>query len=126
MYQTMSRLCEITAQINLQSNSFILLQAPENVQEFARHGMTVDDVVRKISEKLVSDPYKDNVYAFLDRSTMAERLENDAAPEQVYLDRYGVWHQLILLPRTFEDGALTSVIVVSRNVSAQKQREIAY
>ena len=126
MYQTMSRLCEITAQINLQSNSFILLQAPENVQEFARRGMTADDVVRKIGEKLVSDRCKDSVYAFLDRSTMAERLENDAAPEQVYLDRYGVWHQLILLPRTFEDGALTSVIVVSRNVSAQKQREIAY
>ena len=126
MYQTMSSLCEITAQINLRSNTFIILQAPNKVRRVAQPGMSADDIIHKIGEILVSGEYSEGFYKFLDRSTMAKRLKSAPNCEWVYMDRHGVWHQLILLPRTVEDGVVSSVVVVSRNVSTQKQREKDY
>ncbi len=126
MYHTMSSLCEITAQINLRSNTFIILQAPNKVRRVAQPGMSADDIIHKIGEILVSGEYSEGFYEFLDRSTMAKRLKSTSSCEWVYMDRHSVWHQLILLPRTVEDGTVISVVVVSRNVSAQKQREKNY
>ena len=42
------------------------------------------------------------------------------------MDRHDVWHQLILLPCTVENDAASSVVVVARNISTQKQLEKNY
>ena len=75
MYQTMSSLCEITAQINLRSNVFIILQAPSKVRQLVQPGMTADDAIHKIGEILIPGEYREDFYKFLDRSTMAKRLK---------------------------------------------------
>lgn len=91
------------------------------------HEIHADAVIRIIGERLVHQGHRQGFLEFADLHTMKERMGNRAFLGFTFENIDNKWYQSLLIPQDADaDGQIHSVMVVFRDVSEQKRREMEY
>ena len=85
----------------------------------------VEDNVRNYPERHIAPEYREEVRAFLDMSTVEARLKGNSSIGCTYRSRSGRWYHSGLLEKDRDKkGSLTSVLIATRDCTAEKEREL--
>ena len=73
---------------------------------------------------IVDEKYVDDIVAFLDISTLADRLQSEESVFMEYRMQNGDWRRVrLIVKKRNEQGRVTHVLCAVRNISADKKRE---
>ena len=85
----------------------------------------VEDNIRNYLERHIAPEYREEVRAFLDMSTVEARLKGNSSIGCTYRSRSGRWYHSGLLEKDRDKkGSLTSVLIATRDCTAEKEREM--
>ena len=85
----------------------------------------VEDNIRNYLERHIAPEYREEVRAFLDMSTVETRLKGNSSIGCTYRSRSGRWYHSGLLEKDRDKkGSLTSVLIATRDCTAEKEREL--
>ena len=85
----------------------------------------VEDNIRNYLERHIAPEYREEVRAFLDMSTVEARLKGNSSIGCTYRSRSGRWYHSGLLEKDRDKkGSLTSVLIATRDCTAEKEREL--
>ena len=74
---------------------------------------------------IVDEKYVDDLVAFLDISTLADRLQSEESVFMEYRMQNGDWRRVrLIVKKRNEQGRVTHVLCAVRNISADKKREL--
>ena len=74
---------------------------------------------------IVDEKYVDDIVAFLDISTLADRLQSEESVFMEYRMQNGDWRRVrLIVKKRNEQGRVTHVLCAVRNISADKKREL--
>ena len=74
---------------------------------------------------IVDEKYVDDLVAFLDISTLADRLQSEESVFMEYRMQNGDWRRVrLIIKKRNEQGRVTHVLCAVRNISADKKREL--
>ncbi len=91
-----------------------------------KRGM-IKDVFAHVRETIVCEEYQDNMKAFLDITTLSERLKEIETISTEYHAANGSWHLgRFIVKKRDEEGHVTNVLYVVRQIDKQKQMELEY
>jgi len=111
--------------MDIQDRTYQEITALENLRDyFGRYG-SASKGMRILIQNFVDERYVKEMHDFMNRKTMATRLENKRSISTTYEDKINGWTEAILIPAdTEDDGELTKVILVFRNVTEEKKTEL--
>ena len=85
----------------------------------------VEDNIRNYPERHIAPEYREEVRAFLDMSTVEARLKGNSSIGCTYRSSSGRWYHSGLLEKDRDKkGSLTSVLIATRDCTAEKEREL--
>lgn len=91
-----------------------------------KHG-NISEVFKEARETIVSKQHQEMMKAFLDTSTLAERLRDTDSIAMEYHASGGSWHLArFIVNKRDENGRVINVLYVVRQIDQQKQQEIEY
>lgn len=86
-----------------------------------------DEMLDAITNRIIVPKDRAAFRAFCDAATAPERLRSQRFLGDVFEAMNGSWYQVLLIPqRRSRTDEVTAVMLLSRNVTAQKQKEIDY
>jgi len=111
--------------MDIQDRTYQEITALDNLREyFGRYGSSSKGM-RILTQNFVDEKYIKEMRDFMNLKTMAIRLENKRSISIIYEDKVNGWTEAIIIPAdTEDDGELTKVILVFRNVTEDKKTEI--
>ncbi len=103
------------------------IKLPDEIRQ-QLHGYTdIESIILDIADVYVPESYKKEFIQFSDIRTIRERLENKKSLSYIYEDVLGQWIALeIVVQQTDEDGRITSVLYLIRNVTDEMEKEKEY
>lgn len=89
---------------------------------------TARDMLGAIARTFISRPEREEFYKFVDLSTLPERLERKPFVGYSFEGQNNCWYQMFLVPQSHDRSGenLTTVMLLVRNVTDQKKRELTY
>ncbi len=113
--------------IRLKENTFSVILQTERMKEVLEGVTRADEALDKLLERFVAHGYRYEFSQFTDMKTVAERIKGKPFMGYTFEDMEGKWHQALLIPQNRDpDDEVTSVMLVTRDVSEQKRREMEY
>ncbi len=113
--------------LRLDDNTWEPIVESEILHELIDHEMHADVVIRIIGEQLVHKGHQQGFFEFADLRTMNERMGDRAFLGFTFENIDNKWYQSLLIPQEAdEDGQIHSVMIVFRDVSEQKRKEMEY
>ena len=113
--------------IRIKENRYIDILKSDMVDEAIKGVTEADRAVDLLTEKIVAEGYREEFRRFADIKTIAERLKGKPFIGFTFEDIEGKWMQALLIPQNRDpDDEVTSVMLVTRDVSEQKKREMEY
>lgn len=109
--------------------SFEILKASDSFRPFLSGCRTTDDIVKQMADKVITEEYRDKYVAFHDIRTVEPRLKSAASGhiDFVFATRSGRWMRDVIVAQSFGSGGhLEKCLVLSNDVTEEKEREIAY
>lgn len=96
-----------------------------HTQDIAQTEKTASAGLRKVCDVLVAPEYREAVKAFMDLSSLPERMAHDDILDTEYKMVDGSWHRLsFLVKKRDETGRVTHVLSTVRSISDVKRREL--
>ena len=96
-----------------------------HAQDIAQTEKTASAGLRKVCDVLVAPEYREAVKAFMDLSSLPERMAHDDILDTEYKMVDGSWHRLsFLVKKRDETGRVTHVLATVRSISDVKRREL--
>lgn len=113
-------------EINLESREIFEISVPDwahSVRE--KSGGRYNEAVKVMLNEFVSIEYKHAMRAFMDISTMQQRISNEKVLTYEYLSMINRWCSATLIPsKKDENGNVTNVIYAVRSVDTEKRKEL--
>ncbi len=104
-----------------------LVKAPERTMMQLDPEKGAQALLRQLCDQHVAEPYREQFMAFTDPATAAERLEGHRFLSFLYNSVRGQWLLVLLIPQHYdENGGLTGVLLIFRDVSEEQAREADY
>lgn len=111
----------------LKENRYSIIIKNENMEKVLEGIKKADEAREALIENFVAEPYREDFRKFTDLETIAERLRGKRFIGYSYEGVDGKWNQALLIPQSRDpDDEVTSVMLVTRDVSDQKKREMEY
>lgn len=111
--------------VDLEKQSAEVIKAPTQIVEGMKKSGKMNLLSDEMVSKYVAEPYRESFRRFVDARTMSERLEHAEYLTYTYEDCFGQWFLVILVPkRRDENGKVTAAVLVERDVTEQKCKEI--
>lgn len=125
--KAISTIYTVTVLIDLQNDSFEIINAPEDLKHLTYEGMSLEKFFESINIRYVDEEFKESYSKFIKLSEINERLREKDYVEYVYKNVSGRWFRNILIPKERNaDGDTLSAVLVTRNIDEQKKTEIEY
>ena len=114
--------------IHLDTNTSQPITQTEAAARATAGAETAQDMLRSIARTFISRPEREEFYKFADLSTLPERLERKSFVGYSFEGQNGCWYQMFLVPQSHDRNGenLTTVMLLVRNVTDQKKRELTY
>lgn len=122
-----SEIYSTTVLVDFKSNNLKVLKAPEKISNVFGKTDNDYDVFLNICDLYIDEEYREGHRAFIDMSTMQERLEGKKNIGFAYKDVNDTWYQTVIIPREKdENGNAVSAVLATRDVTEQVEREREY
>ena len=113
--------------IRLDDGSWEAIHLTDRLEKLLPRDSSAAEMLEIIAEERVVPAYREIFRAFVDTDTMAERLADKSGLGCDYENVDGEWYYSLLIPqRRDENGSIIGVLMVTRDVSAEKKRELDY
>lgn len=113
-------------EINLKSEEIFEISVPEwahLVRE--KSGGKYNEAVKVMLNEFVATEYSHAMRAFMDISTLQQRINNEKVLTYEYLSKINKWCSATFIPsKKDEDGNITNVIYAVRSVDTEKRKEL--
>ncbi len=97
------------------------------VKSYLQGVKSADEMLKDLSDNIIDEKFRKGYLSFTNRHTLSERLRGKKAIGYTYQTTEGNWlYSLIIPQRTDDKGNLLTVMLVSRDISEDKQKEIDY
>lgn len=122
-----SEIYSTTVLVDFKSNNLKVLKAPEKISNVFGKTDNDYDVFLNICDLYIDEEYREGHRAFIDMSTMQERLAGKKNIGFAYKDVNDTWYQTVIIPREKdENGNAVSAVLATRDVTEQVEREREY
>ncbi len=122
-----SEIYSTTVLVDFKSNNLKVLKASEKISNVFGKTDNDYDVFLNICDLYIDEEYREGHRAFIDMSTMQERLEGKKNIGFAYKDVNDTWYQTVIIPREKdENGNAVSAVLATRDVTEQVEREREY
>lgn len=122
-----SEIYSTTVLVDFKSNNLKVLKAPEKISNVFGKTDNDYDVFLNICDLYIDEEYREGHRAFIDMSTMQERLEGKKNIGFAYKDVNDTWYHTMIIPREKdENGNAVSAVLATRDVTEQVEREREY
>ena len=129
-YQTIGAIMDAYAAgflLHLPENRFEQLRGTENLDALLGNARTAEELIDVLAEKSVSADFRDGFRVFADPATLAARLRDQNDLSYTSRSVHDLWFQTLLIPQErAADGTPTAVLLMVRNVTEEKKRELRY
>lgn len=126
---SIAEIFNLTALVDLSTGKMRILKHPSE-QVMAQAESTCWDIrqtVQRAAEKEISPEYREHFLTVLDMKTLPERLEGKRNLSLEYQDVLGRTMMLLVIPQEYAaHGKLKTVLLLTQDVTAEKERELAY
>lgn len=110
--------------LNLKDDTVTSIKTTDNIKKAILPNVTVQMAVNNVCEKLVKPEFKEEMYKFLDFSTIDERLKDHPYTTFNYIGATSGWSQAYLIAANKdENGKITAVVYAARMIHAEKELE---
>ena len=114
---------------SVKDRQFEVIKASENFRSLLSGCRNTDDIVNRIADTVVAPEARENYLTFHQISTIEARLATSTFGyvDFVFPTRRGHWIRDVLVAQSYDkNGRLVKCLVLSRDVTEEKQREIDY
>ncbi len=112
------------SRIDLENDSYEVVAGYDNCPNDIKREDCMSGSARQNSNSLVDDAYLEDFLAFIDVSTMAERLEREETLSMEYRMKNGKWHKArLVIKKTDANGHVTHVLCAIREITDEKRTE---
>lgn len=113
--------------LNLRTKQLEVLQLPEGVELDIPKGTDGVKWLDQMIHANVKQEFYESVDIFNDLKALQARLQEQKSLYIEYQDKSNMWFSSLMVPQSYDDkGEITSVILVTRNITKEKERELAY
>ncbi len=113
------------SRIDIEEDYYEIVSGFENFPDNIMKEGVFSRNIRQNLEKIVEGTYLEELLAFLDISTLAERLKDEESISIEYRVRNGDWRKTrLIVKKRDEQGNVTHVLCAVRNISDEKMREL--
>ncbi len=112
------------SRIDLEADYYEVVSGYENIPENVKKEGRFSQNTRGNCGGMVDSAYLEQLVAFLDISTLPERLQNEESIAMEYRMQNGEWRKArLLVKKRNEEGRVTHVLCAVRTISEEKRRE---
>ncbi len=112
------------SRIDIEADQYEVVSGFENFPANVKWEGCFSKNTRGNCEKIVGSSYIEDLMAFLDISTLADRLQNEESIIMEYRMQNGDWRKArLIVKKRNEQGRVTHVLCAVRNISDEKRRE---
>ena len=114
--------------IHLDDNTWTAITQTEDLAKATMGIEKADGMLEAITRKFIMRQDREEFRKFVDLGTLRERLQNKSFVGYSFEGQNGRWYQMLLVPQSHSmtDHRLTTVMLLVRNVTEQKKRELTY
>ncbi len=113
--------------INIRKDEWEAIKLGKYVKSYLQGVKSADEMLRDLSNNIVAEKFRKEYLAFTNRHTLSERLRGKKAIGYTYQTIEGNWIYSLIIPQRVDDkGNIIGVMLVSRDISEDKQKEIDY
>ena len=124
---TISKIYWLIYRMDLIAGTYEEISAGREMHRLTGKRGNTAEVFRDVRETVVCEEHQDMMETFLDTSTLQERLKDTESVAMEYRARSGSWHLArFIAKRRDENGRVTNVLYVVRQIDRQKQKELEY
>ena len=122
-----SSIYSVNILIQLRAGTWESISMPEFLKESIKNKKQAKEMIPELIEKCVLEADKKEMAEFFNLDTVAERLEGKKLIDIIFEGRDEKWYHSLLIPqRRDENGKIVAVLLVVRDISEEKQKEIDY
>ncbi|BEI61905.1 hypothetical protein Blut17040_29340 [Blautia luti] len=112
--------------VNLKTEEIEILKSSENVKPDQKGDVLSKAHQEELIRQVIAEPFQEAYWKFVDISTVAKRLEERETLSFTARTVDERWMTMIIVPQGYDkDGKLCTVLVANRDVTEEKEREIA-
>lgn len=112
--------------VNLKTEEIEILKSSENMKPDQKGDMLSKAHQEELIRQVIAEPFQEAYWKFVDISTVAKRLEERETLSFTARTVDERWMTMIIVPQGYDkDGKLCTVLVANRDVTEEKEREIA-
>ena len=124
---SISKIYWLIYRMDLVRGTYEEISAGQEMHRLTGKRGTITDVFKNVRETIVDEDHQEIMKAFLDTSTLADRLKDTESVAAEYRAANGSWHLgRFIVKKRGKDGRVTNVLYVVREIDKQKQMEIEY
>ena len=124
---SISKIYWIIYRMDLVAGTYEEISAGQDVHRLTGKRGIITEVFREVRETVVDDEHQELMKRFLDTSTLVERLQDTDSVAMEYRASSGSWHLgRFIVKKRNEQGQVTNVLYVVRQIDQQKQLELEY
>lgn len=112
--------------VNLKTEEIEILKSSGNMKPDQKGDMLSKAHQEELIRQVIAEPFQEAYWEFVDISTVAKRLEERETLSFTARTVDERWMTMIIVPQGYDkDGKLCTVLVANRDVTEEKEREIA-
>ena len=112
--------------VNLKTEEIEIVKSSGNMKPDQKGDMLSKAHQEELIRQVIAEPFQEAYWKFVDISTVAKRLEGRETLSFTARTVDERWMTMIIVPQGYdEDGKLCTVLVANRDVTEEKEREIA-
>ncbi len=113
--------------IDIVKDKWEAIKLGKYIKSYLQGVKSADEMLKDFSDNVISPDFKKGYLTFTNRHTLSERLRGKKAIGYTYQTIEGNWLYSLIIPQRVDDnGNILTVMLVSRDVSEDKQKEIDY
>ena len=112
--------------VNLKTEEIEILKSSENMKPDQKGDVLSKAHQEELIRQVIAEPFQEAYWKFVDISTVTKRLEERETLSFTARTVDERWMTMIIVPQGYDkDGKLCTVLVANRDVTEEKEREIA-
>lgn len=112
--------------VNLKTEEIEIVKSSGNMKPDQKGDMLSKAHQEELIRQVIAEPFQESYWKFVDISTVAKRLEERETLSFTARTVDERWMTMIIVPQGYDkDGKLCTVLVANRDVTEEKEREIA-
>ncbi len=112
--------------VNLKTEEIEIVKSSGNMKPDQKGDMLSKAHQEELIRQVIAEPFQESYWKFVDISTVAKRLEERETLSFTAQTVDERWMTMIIVPQGYDkDGKLCTVLVANRDVTEEKEREIA-